>query len=83
MIKADEIKYEEYENPEQRVYGMFYKVAGNAASQSQFYITDSIHHFITGSIYFRAKPNYDSILPGAHYLRNDMQHLMETVRWKK
>ena len=82
VVKADEIKYEEYINLEEKVYGMFYKVAGNAASQSQFYITDSIRHFITGSIYFNAKPNYDSILPGAHYLRNDMQHLMETVRWK-
>ncbi len=81
VIKADEIIYEEYTNPDKKVYGMFYKVAGNAASQSQFYITDSIRHFITGSIYFKAKPNYDSILPGAHYLRNDMQHLMETVEW--
>ena len=82
VIKADEIKQEEYSNSKQRVYGMFYNVAGNAASQSQFYVTDSIRHFITGSIYFNAKPNYDSILPGAHYLRNDMQRLMETVRWK-
>lgn len=83
VIKADAIELKAYANAKQKAYGMFYEVSGNAASQSQFYITDSIQHFITGSIYFNAKPNYDSILPGAHYLRNDMQHLMETITWKE
>ncbi|PAM93548.1 gliding motility lipoprotein GldD, partial [Flavobacterium sp. IR1] len=64
-------------------YGMFYEVSGDAASQAQFYLTDSVSHFMTGSVYFRAQPNYDSILPAATYLKNDMRHLMETVNWKK
>lgn len=81
-IKADEIIEQPYLDEENRVFGMFYEVGGNAASQSQFYVTDSINHFITGSLYFYAKPNYDSILPAAHYLRNDIKHLMETIRWK-
>ncbi|MCO4821007.1 MAG: gliding motility lipoprotein GldD [Flavobacteriaceae bacterium] len=81
--KADEIEGNLYENPADRVYGMFYEVGGNAASQSQFYVTDSINHFITGSLYFYAKPNYDSILPAAHYLKRDIQHLMETITWKE
>ena len=67
---------------ERKVYGMFYEVGGNAASQSQFYVTDSINHFLTGSLYFYTKPNYDSILPAAHYLKNDIQKLMETITWK-
>lgn len=81
--KADEIEGNLYENPIDKVYGMFYEVGGNAASQSQFYVTDSINHFITGSLYFYAKPNYDSILPAAHYLKRDIQHLMETISWKE
>nr|WP_321232569.1 gliding motility lipoprotein GldD [uncultured Psychroserpens sp.] len=82
-IKADEIESIVYENPEQNVFGMFYEVGGNAASQSQFYVTDSINHFLNGSLYFYAKPNYDSILPAADYLKNDIKHLMESIEWKK
>lgn len=81
--KAEAIKPFEYANFEQRVYGMFYEVDGNVASQSQFYVTDSIHHFLTGSLYFYVKPNYDSILPAIDYLRKDIQHIMETLRWNK
>ncbi len=83
VIKADDIIEEKYVNELQGVYGMFYDVRGNAASQSQFYVTDSIQHFITGSIYFNAKPNYDSIYPAAVYLKNDIRHLMETISWKE
>ncbi|MFB9055383.1 gliding motility lipoprotein GldD [Mariniflexile ostreae] len=81
MIKADGILEERYENREHNVYGMFYEVGGDAASQSQFYITDSINHFLTGSLYFYAKPNYDSILPAANYLKKDIKHIMETIKW--
>ncbi|HMC00177.1 MAG TPA: gliding motility lipoprotein GldD [Flavobacteriaceae bacterium] len=81
-IKADEITEQLYKNDKRKVYGMFYEVGGNAASQSQFYITDSISHFLTGSLYFYAKPNYDSILPAANYLQKDIKHIMETVEWK-
>jgi len=79
--KADNILEEKYVNDQNRVFGMFYDVSGNAASQSQFYVTDSTKHFITGSIYFNAKPNYDSIFPAAAYLKNDIRHLMETISW--
>jgi gliding motility-associated lipoprotein GldD len=82
MIKADGIFSERYENTKNKVYGMFYEVDGNAASQSQFYVTDSVNHFLTGSLYFYAKPNYDSILPAANYLEKDIKHIMETIKWK-
>lgn len=81
-LKADEIEGDIYENPKNRVFGMFYEVGGNAASQSQFYVTDSINHFLVGSLYFYAKPNYDSIYPAAVYLKNDIKHIMETIEWK-
>ena len=80
--KADEISTIPFIDNVNKVYGMFYEVGGNAASQSQFYVTDSLNHFVTGSLYFYAKPNYDSILPAAHYLKNDIRHIMETIRWK-
>jgi gliding motility-associated lipoprotein GldD len=79
--KADAITEQPYMDKINRIYGMFYEIGGNAASQSQFYVTDSISHFVTGSLYFFAKPNYDSILPAAQYLKRDIQHLMETIKW--
>ena len=82
-IKADAIEGSVYTNRFNRTYGMFYQVAGDAASQAQFYLTDSTEHFLTGSVYFEAQPNYDSILPAAAYLKKDIRHLMETVNWNK
>ncbi|MFK7782705.1 gliding motility lipoprotein GldD [Psychroserpens sp.] len=80
---ADEIEGDIYENPKKKVFGMFYEVGGNAASQSQFYVTDSINHFLVGSLYFNAIPNYDSIYPAAVYLKDDIKHIMETIEWKE
>ena len=80
--KADEIPAYPYENKERKVYGMLSEVKGNVASPAQFYVTDSVNHFLTGSLYFYAKPNYDSILPAANYLQKDIKRIMETVTWK-
>lgn len=80
-IKADEISSTIFENEEARVYGMLYEVGGDAASQSQFYVTDSLNHFLSGSLYFYAKPNYDSIYPASEYLKADIKHLMESIKW--
>lgn len=80
--KADEIPRYPYENVEKKVYGMLSEVKGDAASPAQFYVTDSVNHFLTGSLYFKAKPNYDSILPAANYLQKDIQRIMETIEWE-
>ncbi|MEJ2162134.1 MAG: gliding motility lipoprotein GldD [Robiginitalea sp.] len=82
VVKADNILEQPYVNANDSIYGMFYEVKGNAASQSQFYVTDSVNHFVTGSLYFYAKPNYDSILPAAIYLQRDIRRIMETLRWQ-
>ncbi len=80
--KADEIPAYPFEDNERKVYGMLSEVKGNVASPAQFYVTDSVNHFLTGSLYFYAKPNYDSILPAADYLQKDIKRIMETVTWK-
>lgn len=82
VIKADDILEQPFMNSKKKVFGMFYQVDGNAATNSQFYVTDSVKNFVTGSVYFYAKPNFDSIMPAASYVRNDMQRLMETLEWK-
>ena len=81
-IKADGISEQPFINEEHQVYGMFYEVSGDAASQAQFYVTDSTEHFLTGSLYFLTRPNYDSIYPAAAYLQNDIREIMESLRWE-
>ncbi|MBU2995616.1 gliding motility lipoprotein GldD [Cellulophaga baltica] len=83
MKKADKIEPRTFINEKDRVYGTYFQIIGDAASQSQFYLTDSINHFVTGSVYFYSKPNYDSILPASTYLSSDMRSVMETLRWKE
>ncbi len=82
VVKADDIIEQPFVNSGSQVYGMYYEVRGNAASQAQFYVTDSTRHFVTGSLYFYARPNYDSIYPAAVYLQKDMRRIMESLQWK-
>jgi gliding motility-associated lipoprotein GldD len=82
VVKADNILEQPFINDSDSVYGMFYEVQGNAASQAQFYATDSVRHFVTGSLYFYARPNYDSIYPAAIYLQSDIRKIMESLKWQ-
>lgn len=82
VSKADAIDPKEFYNEGEKVYGMFYEVKGDAASQAQFYATDSTKHFLAGSLYFSVKPNYDSIYPAAVYLQKEIRGIMETLKWK-
>ena len=81
-IKANDIAEQPYVNTYSKVYGMFYQVGGNAATNAQFYATDSTKNFITASMYFYSKPNFDSILPAADYIKNDMKKIIESIKWK-
>jgi len=65
------------------VYGLFSDIGGNAASQMQFYITDSTEHFMFGSLYFDSTPNYDSIQPAIDFIKADVLHLLNTFEWKE
>jgi gliding motility-associated lipoprotein GldD len=82
-VKAEQIIPKDFINSEKRVFGSLYEITGNAASQIQFHITDSTNNFIKGSLYFYAKPNYDSILPAVAYIKEDILYLIESLKWKK
>lgn len=81
-IKANSIPAYPFVNEEKNVYGMFYMINGNAATPAEFYVTDSINHFLNGALYFDAKPNFDSLYPAIVYLREDIRKIMETIEWK-
>ncbi len=82
-VKANEIFEQPRVDSINKVYGMFYMINGDAATQSQFYVTDSLKHFVTGSVYFESKPNFDSIYPAVVYLRDDVRKIMETINWEE
>ncbi len=81
-VKADAIEETKYENDSLKVYGMLYDLKGNTASSVQFYITDSTHHFLRGSLYFYVTPNKDSLAPVISFIREDIIHLIESFEWK-
>jgi gliding motility-associated lipoprotein GldD len=82
-VKAEQIIPKDFLNSKKRVFGSIYEITGNAASQIQFHVTDSTNNFIKGSLYFYVKPNYDSILPAVNYIKKDILHLVETLKWQE
>src|ERR1700741_5207103 len=65
-----------------KVYGLVYDISGNTASNVQFYLTDSTHHFMRGALYFNSIPNIDSLKIVVDYLRKDIVHMIQTFKWK-
>jgi gliding motility-associated lipoprotein GldD len=81
-LKASGIVDSPLYNP-QGIPGIYFKVAGNAATARQFYLTDSSRHFLRGALYFDTAPNSDSLSVVNDFLQEDMLHLIRTLRWKK
>lgn len=63
-------------------YGIMYELSGNVASAVQFFITDSTENFLRGSLYFRTTPNRDSLNPIINFVKEDVEHMIETIQWK-
>ena len=82
ISKAESIPEKIFINNEKKVYGTLFSVVGDAASQFQFFLTDSVNHFLVGSVYFYARPNYDYLFPAIKFLEKDLFHLIETFEWK-
>ncbi len=80
-IKADAIEEQVFMNPAKKVYGLIYKIEGNAASPMQFFLTDSTTHFLRGALYIREVPNIDSLGPVIDFLEPDVIRLIETTTW--
>lgn len=80
-IKADAIQEQVFMNPREKVYGMIYRIEGNAASPMQFFLTDSTRHFLRGALYIREVPNIDSLKPIIDFLEPDIIRIIETTTW--
>jgi len=81
--KASRIRELAFDDHESRVFGMVFDIRGSGvASMYQFYITDSLRHFVRGALYFNHAPNNDSLAPVIEFLKEDMDHLIETFSWR-
>jgi gliding motility-associated lipoprotein GldD len=80
--KASAIEPQPFTTPT-GVEGVYFTLKGNTATGNQFFATDTTRHFLRGALYFSATPNEDSLAPVNDFLRKDLQHLINTLQWKK
>ena len=64
------------------ISGVYFRVGGNAATAKQFFMSDTNKNFIRGALYFDTTPNADSLKPVQDFLQTDIDHLINTFRWK-
>ncbi|HEY4324153.1 MAG TPA: gliding motility lipoprotein GldD [Mucilaginibacter sp.] len=81
-VKATSIDQGVINFPEQKVYGIYYTIDGNAASSVQFFLTDSTRNYIRGALYFNTEPRLDSIQPVLTFVKQDVNVLIKSFRWK-
>ncbi len=80
IIKADYI--DQYPvKKENGVSGMVFEIDGPAASPFQFFLTDSVEHFLRGSVYIHSRAEPDSLAPIIEFLKEDAAHLVGTIEW--
>ena len=81
--KADAIEDSLIFRRSDNVYGLLYSIQGTgAASPYQFFLTDSAKNFVRGALYFNVTPNNDSLAPVIHFIRQDIDHIIDTFHWK-
>ncbi len=64
------------------IEGIYFSLSGNTATANQFFLTDSVNHFLRGSLYFNTDPNEDSLSIVNDFLKQDVLHLINTLKWK-
>ncbi|WP_229599556.1 gliding motility lipoprotein GldD [Runella rosea] len=60
-----------------------FDLAGDVPSYTQFFTTDSSTHYLRGALYFTVADKQDSLKPAIDFLRKDVMHLLNTLKWKK
>jgi gliding motility-associated lipoprotein GldD len=80
-IKASSIEDSVMRTPNQ-ITGIFFRLSGNVATANQFFLSDTLHNFLRGALYFDATPNEDSLRPVDDFLQQDMKHIINTLQWQ-
>lgn len=80
-LKATAINDEKILRPKDRVFGTFFELHGDVATNYQFYLTDSTNHFLRGEVLLNSRPNYDSLKPSLDYLKVDLKRIVSSLKW--
>ena len=80
-IKAYSIEDSVMHTPN-HISGIFFSLSGNVATAKQFFLSDTLQHFLRGALYFDATPNEDSLRPVNAFLQEDMKHIINTLKWR-
>lgn len=79
--KADFIEENEFHTAN-NVHGILFDVGGNAASNYQFFLTDSSRYYMRGALYFNARPNRDSLEPIIKFAYKDLYRFIHSFKWE-
>ncbi|MTI22136.1 gliding motility lipoprotein GldD [Fulvivirga sp. RKSG066] len=82
QIKASGIDETIAETPSQKTV-VYAELSGEVPSQFQFFTTDSTDNFLRGALYFNTKVQNDSLKPAIDYVKVDIVHMMNTLRWNE
>ena len=83
LQKANGVRDSLIVNEEHDVYGLFIEMDGKGvATPMQFYLTDSTRNFVRGALYFNFQPDNDSMQPVINFIRQDIDHMINTFEWK-
>lgn len=80
QVRADYIDELKIEKPN-GTQGMIFEIEGAAASNLQFYLTDSENHFLRGALYFKTQARPDSLAPIYQFVKEDIIKLIDSFEW--
>ena len=80
QIKASAIKETIIKTPSNK-NATIIELSGEVPTQFQFHITDSSEHFLRGALYFNTATKNDSLAPIIDYIKIDIIHLINSLKW--
>lgn len=81
QIKAYSIE-ESYLKMADGSHGVISELSGEVPSPFQFHVTDSLNHFLRGALYFKTSTKNDSLKPVIDYVKFDIIHMLNTLKWE-
>jgi gliding motility-associated lipoprotein GldD len=81
-LKATAINDQKILRSKDNVYGTFFELQGDVATNYQFYLTDSTNHFLRAELLLNSRPNYDSLKPHLDYIQVDLLRMAKSLKWK-
>jgi gliding motility-associated lipoprotein GldD len=81
-VRADAIANDTIRTASGKTATIFY-LEGDVPTQYQFYYHDSTTNFLRGALYFETAQKNDSLAPVIEFVKKDINHMINTLEWKK